>query len=69
MISLIFMDMFRERFGLTDVIAASEAGMVVGFNKKFICTWRNNFYENHGDFSETNKSKHSRSYMLDNDEC
>ena len=55
MISLILMDTFRERFGLTDVSVASEAGMVVGFNEKSIRTWRNDFYENHGDFSESNK--------------
>ena len=55
MITLILMDTFRERFGLTDVSVASEAGMVVEFNEKSIRTWRNDFYENHGDFSESNK--------------
>ena len=38
------MDTFPERFGMTDIGAASEAGMVVGFNEKTIHTWRNDFY-------------------------
>ena len=41
MIALILMDTFCERFGMTDVGAASEAGIVVGFNEKSIRTWRN----------------------------
>ena len=35
------MDTFRERFGMTDIGAASEVGMVVGFNEKPIRTWKN----------------------------
>lgn len=32
---------------MTDVGAASEEGVVVGFNVKTIHTWRNDFYANH----------------------
>ena len=69
MLALILMDSFRDRFGMTDVGAASEAGMVVGFNEKTIRSWRNDFYANHGEFSESNQGKHSRPYVLDDDEC
>ena len=69
MLALILMDTFRDRFGMTDVGAASEAGMVVGFNEKTIRSWRNDFYANHGEFSESNQGKHSRPYVLDDDEC
>ena len=67
MIALILMDTFSERFGMTDVGAASEAGMVVGFNEKSLRTWRNDFYKNGGEFSESHKGKHSRPYVLDDD--
>jgi hypothetical protein len=69
MIALILMDTFSERFGMTDVGAASEAGMVVGFNEKSLRTWRNDFYKNGGEFSESHKGKHSRPYVLDDEEC
>ena len=55
MLALILMDTFSERFGMTDVGAASEAGMVVGFNEKSLRTWRNDFYKNGGEFSESHK--------------
>ena len=35
--SLILMDTFRSRFGLTDVAAATEAGLVVGYSEKSVC--------------------------------
>ena len=69
MIALILMDTFCERFGMTDVGVASEAGMVVGFNEKSIRTWRSDFYKNGGEFSESRKGKHSRPYVLDDEEC
>ena len=33
---LILMDTFRTCFGLTDVAAATEAGLVVGYNERSI---------------------------------
>ena len=68
MIALILMDTFCERFGMTDVGAASEAGIVVGFNEKSIRTWKND-YKNGGEFSESRKGKHSPPYVLDDEEC
>ena len=52
---------------MTDVGAASEVGMVVGFNEKSVCTWKNDFC-NEGEFSESHKGKHSRPYVLDDEE-
>ena len=37
---------------MTDVGAASEAGLVTGFNEKSVRIWRNDFYTNRGEFSE-----------------
>ena len=68
-IALILMDTFRTRFGLTDVAAASEAGLVVGYSEKSIRTWRNEFYENDGEFDESLKGKHIRPYVLDDEKC
>ena len=55
--AVVLMDTFRIRFGLTDVAAAKEAGLVVGFNEKTICMWRNNFYECKGGFSDSVQGK------------
>ena len=65
MMAVILMDTFRECFGMTDVGAASEAGMVVGFNEKTVRSWRNDFYANHGEFTESNQGKHARTLTLD----
>ena len=69
MMAVILMDTFRERFGMTDVGAASEAGMVVGSNEKTVCLWRNDFYANRGEFTESNQGKHARPFVLDDEEC
>ena len=53
MMAVILMATFRERFGLTDVAAAAEAGLVVGCNEQTIRNWRNDFYANKGDFSDS----------------
>jgi transposase len=66
MMAVVLMDTFRERFGMTDVGAASEAGMVIGFNEKTVRTWRN---ANRGEFSESYKGKHARAFVLDDEEC
>ena len=69
MTAVILMDTFHERFGMTDVGAASEAGMVVGSNEKTVRSWRNNFYANHGEFTESNQVRHARPFVLDDEEC
>ena len=48
--ALILMDTFRTRFGLTDVAAASEAGLV-GYSEKSIRSWHKEFYEREYDES------------------
>ena len=69
MISIMFMDIFRGRFALTDVAAAKEVALVVDANEKTIRTWRNDFYENGGDFTESGQGKHNRPYVLDDENC
>lgn len=69
MMAVVLMDTFRKRFGLTDVAAAKEAGLVVGFNEKTIRGWRNNFYECKGEFSDSAQGKHNRPYVLDDEDC
>lgn len=70
MMAIILMDTFRLRFGLTDVAAATEAGpLVVGFNEKTICNWHNDFYVNDGEFSDSAQGKHSRPYVMDDEDC
>lgn len=54
---------------MTDVGAASEAGMVIGFNEKTVRTWRNDFYANRGEFSESYQGKHAHAFVLDDEEC
>ena len=69
LMALILMDTFIERFGMTDVGAASEAGLVTGFNEKSVRTSRNDFYKNGGEFSESHKGEHIRPYVLHDEEC
>ena len=68
-LALLLMDTFRERFGLTDVAAATEAGKVVGYSERSIRTWHTEFYENEGEFEETLKGKHTRAHFLDDENC
>ena len=60
MVAITLMNSFRRRFGLTDVAAATEVGLVVGFNEKTIRVWRKDFYECKGEVSESAQGKHSR---------
>ena len=53
MFAIIIMDTFKTRFGLTDVAAAIETGMVVGFNEKTVCTWHEDFFGQGGTFSQS----------------
>ena len=69
MISIILMDIFRTRFQLTDVAAATEAGLVVGHNEKTIRNWCKDFHENNGEFTESMKGKHCRPYVMDDENC
>jgi len=62
------MDTFRKRFGLTD-IAATEAGKVVGYSERSICTWHTEFYENEGEFEETLKGNYTHAHVLDDEIC
>ena len=69
MIAILMMDVFRMRFGLMDVSAAKESGLVVGFNEKTIRIWRNEYHQCHGDFTASGSGKHSRPYVLDDENC
>ena len=69
MFAIIMMDTFRTRFGLTDVAAATEAGMVVGFNEKTVRTWHNDFYGQGGTFSQSQQGRHNHRCVLDDEDC
>ena len=70
MIAILMMDVFRMRFGLTDVSGAKESGIVVEFNKKkTIRIWRNEYYQYHGDFTASGSGKRSSPYVLDDENC
>ena len=49
LIAILMMDVFRMRFRLTDVSAAKESSLMVGFNEKTIRICRIEFYQCHGD--------------------
>ena len=44
MLAVILMEHFKKRFNLNVKQAATEAGSVVGFNKKTVCSYRNDFF-------------------------
>ena len=67
--ALILMNTFRTRFGLTDVAAATEAGLVVAYNESGIWDRRKEFYDNEGEFYESLKGKYHRPYVLDDENC
>lgn len=69
MFVIIMMDTFTTRLGLTDVPAATEAGMVVGFNEKTVCTWHNDFYGQGGTFTESQQGRHNHRCVLDDEDC
>ena len=60
---------FTARFGLTAVAAAKEAGLLLDVNEKIVRTWRRDFYNNHGSFSESKQGRHSRPFVLDDENC
>ena len=69
MIAVILMDTFIQRFSLTNVAAATEAGLVVGYNEQTIRKWHADFYACKGEFSCSIQGKHSRPYVLDDENC
>ena len=69
MMAIILMDTFIKRFGLTNVSAATEAGLVVGYNEKTIQKWHADFYAFKGEFSASAQGKHTRPYVLDDETC
>ena len=69
MIAILMMDVFRMRFRLRDVSAAKESSLMVEFNEKTIRIWRNEFYQCHGDFTESGTGKHLCPYVLDDENC
>lgn len=68
-LSVMMMDTFMNRFGLTVVAAASECGLIFGPNEKTIRRWRNDFYGNQGDFTASKQGKHSRPFVLNDENC
>ena len=69
MMAVMIMDAFITRFGLTSVGTAKEVGLLLYLNEKTVRTWRKDFYSNHGSFSESLQGKHSRPFVLDDEEC
>ena len=63
------MDTFRTCFGLTNVTAATEAGLVVGYNEHSIWDWHKEFYDNDRESHESLKGKYHRPYVLDDENC
>ena len=68
-ISVMAMDTFIRRFGLTQVNAAKEASLFIGhnYNEKTIRYWRKDYYTNYGEFSESQQGKHARPFILDDE--
>ena len=60
---------FTARFGLTAVAAAKEAGLLLDVNEKTMRTWRRDFYNNNSSFSESKQGRHSRPFVLDDENC
>ena len=66
--AVMFMDNLIERFDMTTLGAAKEVGLLLGHNEKTIRTWRRDFYNNGGLFTESLQGKHSRQFVLDDEE-
>ena len=52
MMAVMFMDALIDRLNMTTRGAANEVGLVLSYNEKTICTWRQHFYTNQGHFTE-----------------
>ena len=64
---VLFMNSLMDRFNMTTVDAAKEVGLLLDHNEKTICTWRQDFYNNHGQFTESRQGKHTRQFILDDE--
>lgn len=53
---------------MTTVGAAKEVGLLLDSNEKTIRTWRQDFYSNHGQFTESRQGKHTCQFILDDEE-
>jgi len=67
MLSVMVTDTFTERFGLMKTNAAEESALLLGMNKT-IRTWRKNYYANMGKFSDSKQGRHSRPYIILDDD-
>ena len=65
MMAVMFMDALIDRFNRTSCGAANEVGLVLSHNEKMNRTWRQDFYTNHGHFTESRQGKHARLFILD----
>ena len=61
------MDMLMDRLNFTTVGAAAEVGMLLNLSEKTVQTWRRDFYQNKGHFTESKQGKHSRNSILDDE--
>ena len=61
------MDMLIDRLNFTTVGAAAEVGMLLNLSEKTVRTWRRDFYQNKGHFTESKQGKHSRNSILDDE--
>ena len=60
MLAVVLMETFKKRMGLNAKDAATEAGSVVGFNKKTVRGYRNDFFQNKGHFTTQLQGKYER---------
>ena len=53
---------------MTTVGAAKEVGLLLCHNEKTIRAWHHDYYRNQGHFTESKKGKHSRQFILDDED-
>ena len=61
------MDMLMDRLNFTTVGAAAEVGLLLNVSEKTVWTWRRDFYQNKGRFTESKQGKHSQNSILDDE--
>ena len=67
-IAVMFMDTPKRRFDMTTVGAAKEVGLLLHHNEKTIHSWHHDYYRNQGHFTGSRKGKHSRQFVLDDED-
>ena len=67
MMSLMLTDTYIECFGITKTGAAKESALLLRLNDKTVRIWRKGFYTKEGTFSQSKQGKHSRPYILDDE--